>query len=149
MKILVINGPNLNLLGRRQPEVYGSETLADVEAKLKNLGKELGLKLTFKQSNKEGELVDYIQATLDDGTDGLLINPGAYGHTSIAMRDALLAVGKPFVEVHVSNVYGRETFRKQSMLSDIAAGVIAGFGTYGYELGLKGLNAALKTVIQA
>lgn len=145
MKVLVINGPNLNLLGRREPEVYGSATLADVEAKLTELGDELGLELTFRQSNKEGELVDYIQATLDDGTDGLLINPGAYGHTSIAMRDALLAVGKPFVEVHVSNVYAREPFRKQSMLSDIAAGVIAGFGTYSYELGLKGLKAALKT----
>lgn len=139
----MINGPNLNLLGRREPAVYGAVTLADIEAKLRQIATEQDLELTFKQSNREGELVDFIQATLDDGTAGILINPGAYGHTSIAMRDALLAVGKPFVEVHVSNVYGREAFRKESMLTDIAVGIVAGFGPLSYELGLTALKKNL------
>jgi 3-dehydroquinate dehydratase-2 len=143
LKILVINGPNLNLLGRREPAVYGAATLADIEAKLRQIAAQQNLELTFKQSNREGELVDFIQATLDDGTEGILINPGAYGHTSIAMRDALLAVGKPFVEVHVSNVYGREAYRKESMLTDIAVGIVAGFGPLSYELGLTALKKNL------
>ncbi len=139
----MINGPNLNLLGRREPAVYGAATLADIEAKLRQIAAQQNLELTFKQSNREGELVDFIQATLDDGTEGILINPGAYGHTSIAMRDALLAVGKPFVEVHVSNVYGREAYRKESMLTDIAVGIVAGFGPLSYELGLTALKKNL------
>ena len=139
----MINGPNLNLLGRREPAVYGAATLADIEAKLGQIAAQQNLELTFKQSNREGELVDFIQATLDDGTEGILINPGAYGHTSIAMRDALLAVGKPFVEVHVSNVYGREAYRKESMLTDIAVGIVAGFGPLSYELGLTALKKNL------
>jgi 3-dehydroquinate dehydratase II len=139
----VINGPNLNLLGRREPAVYGAATLADIEAKLREIAAQQNMELTFKQSNREGELVDFIQGTLDDGTEGILINPGAYGHTSIAMRDALLAVGKPFVEVHVSNVYGREAYRKESMLTDMAVGIVAGFGPLSYELGLTALKKNL------
>lgn len=139
----MINGPNLNLLGRREPAVYGAATLADIEAKLREIAAQQNMELTFKQSNREGELVDFIQATLDDGTEGILINPGAYGHTSIAMRDALLAVGKPFVEVHVSNVYGREAYRKESMLTDMAVGIVAGFGPLSYELGLTALKKNL------
>lgn len=144
MKVLVLNGPNLNLLGLREPGIYGGATLKDVETKLQNLGRELGLTPVFKQSNREGELVDFIQACLNDDTRGILVNPGAYGHTSIAMRDAFLAVGLPFVEVHVSNVYAREPFRKESMLSDIALGVVAGFGPLSYELGMQALAAKLK-----
>ncbi len=148
MKILVVNGPNLNLLGIREPETYGKTTLADIEASLRELAATLTkgsqLTLQFKQSNIEGEIVNFIQETLKDGTDAVLINPGAYGHTSIAIRDAFLATAKPFVEVHLSNVYSREPFRQKSYLSDIARGVIAGFGSTSYELGLRALVGILE-----
>ncbi len=149
MKILVINGPNLNLLGTREQSTYGKTTLSDVENRLKSLAVELSnthsqaLTLEFVQSNIEGELVSVIQSTLNSDVAGILINPGAYGHTSIAMRDAFLAVAVPFVEVHVSNIYARETFRHHSYLTDIAKGIVAGFGANSYELGLKALFEAL------
>lgn len=143
MKILVLNGPNLNLLGARETSTYGKTSLAEIESRLiklaKDISAEASLELEFKQSNVEGELVNIIQACLGAGVAGVLINPGAYGHTSIAIRDAFLAVAMPFVEVHVSNVYAREPFRHKSYLSDVALGVIAGFGANSYELGLRAL----------
>ncbi len=136
MNILVINGPNLNLLGLREPHIYGAETLSDVEAKLAALAADLGVRLNCFQSNHEGALVDKIQAAR--GTvDWVIINAGAYTHTSVAIRDALAGVGIPFVEVHISNVYAREDFRHHSYLSDKAAGVVAGLGTFGYEAALQ------------
>ena len=136
MDILVINGPNLNLLGLREPHIYGTETLSDVEAKLGALAADLGVRLSCFQSNHEGALVDKIQASR--GTvDWMIINAGAYTHTSVAIRDALAGVGIPFVEVHISNVYAREDFRHRSYLSDKAAGVVAGLGTFGYEAALQ------------
>jgi 3-dehydroquinate dehydratase II len=143
VKIAVLNGPNLNLLGRREPHVYGSTTLADVEARLVDVGAELGVEVECVQRNGEGELVDAVQG-LAGRADGVVINAGAYTHTSIALRDALLAVAIPFVEVHVSNVYAREPFRHHSMLASAAVGVLCGLGTYGYELGLRGLVASLR-----
>lgn len=143
MKILVLNGPNLNLLGARETSTYGKTSLAEIESRLiklaKDISAEASLELEFKQSNVEGELVNIIQACLGAGVAGVLINPGAYGHTSIAIRDAFLAIAMPFVEVHVSNVYAREPFRHKSYLSDVALGVIAGFGANSYELGLRAL----------
>ena len=137
-KILVLNGPNLNLLGTREPEVYGHETLADIETRLTTLAQELGsLQLAFLQSNAEATLIDRIHACLTDGTDFILINPAAFTHTSIALRDALLAVNKPFLEIHLSNIHAREPFRQQSVFSDIAFGCITGLGHQGYELGLR------------
>ncbi len=145
MKILVLNGPNLNLLGARETSTYGKTSLAEIESRLIKLAKDIsaadsnGLELEFKQSNIEGELVNIIQSCLGAGVAGMVINPGAYGHTSIAIRDAFLAIAMPFVEVHVSNVYAREPFRHKSYLSDVALGVIAGFGANSYELGLRAL----------
>lgn len=136
-RILVLNGPNLNLLGRREPEVYGTDTLADIETRTRALGNELGVAIEFYQSNHEGELIDRVHMAMDDGTNFLLVNPGAFTHTSIALRDALLGVAKPFIEVHISNVHAREPFRRHSYLSDIAKSVIAGCGTQGYELALR------------
>jgi len=144
MKILVLNGPNLNLLGIREKEHYGSLTLADIKKKLLKLGKELKVELSFFQSNSEAELVEKIQAAKQK-FDGILINAAAYTHTSIAIRDALSSVAIPFVEVHLSNLAKREDFRRGSMLSDLAAGVIYGFGPESYLLGLRGLAAYLKT----
>jgi 3-dehydroquinate dehydratase-2 len=134
-KILVLNGPNLNLLGVREPAIYGAQTLADIEQGL--VSKAAGLNLVFFQSNAEHELIDRIHAAFRDAVDFILINPGAYTHTSVALRDALLAVRIPFIEVHLSNVYAREPFRKHSYLSDIAKGVICGFGPLGYQLALQ------------
>ncbi len=145
MKILVLNGPNLNLLGARETSTYGKTSLAEIESRLINLAKDISaansknLELEFKRSNVEGELVNIIQSCLGAGVAGVVINPGAYGHTSIAIRDAFLAIAMPFVEVHVSNVYAREPFRHKSYLSDVALGVIAGFGANSYELGLRAL----------
>ena len=145
MKILVLNGPNLNLLGARETSTYGKTSLAEIESRLIKLAKDISaansndLELEFKQSNVEGELVNIIQSCLGAGVAGVVINPGAYGHTSIAIRDAFLAIAMPFVEVHVSNVYAREPFRHKSYLSDVALGVIAGFGANSYELGLRAL----------
>ncbi len=139
MRILVVNGPNLNLLGRREPEVYGNVTLDDVKALLQQLGKHLSIEVDMFQSNLEGELVTKIQQAPQEGFAGILINPAAYGHTSIALRDALKAVSLPFVEVHMSNIYSREDFRHKTYLSDIASGVVIGFGAQSYLLGLRGL----------
>jgi 3-dehydroquinate dehydratase-2 len=138
MKIAVINGPNLNLLGVREPEVYGRETLADVERSLRAAGKEIGADLEFIQFNGEGQLIDAIHA-LRGKVDGALVNAGAYSHSSLAIRDALTGVAVPFVEVHVTNIYAREAERRHSMLSSAAIGVVCGLGTFGYELALRGL----------
>lgn len=133
--ILVLNGPNLNLLGVREPSVYGSQTLKDIEDRLVALAP--GHRVVCFQSNAEHELIDRVHAAFRDSIDFILINPGAYTHTSIALRDAFLATRIPFIEVHLSNVYAREPFRKHSYLSDIAKGVIAGLGALGYELALQ------------
>ena len=139
----MLNGPNLNLLGVREPERYGTINLAEIERRVRSRAGELGVVIDpFLQSNHEGELVDAIQA-MKGVADGALLNAGGYTHTSVAMRDALLAVQVPFVEVHLSNVYGREEFRKQSLMADIAIGVIAGFGADSYLLGLQALVTVL------
>ncbi|MGE0859056.1 MAG: type II 3-dehydroquinate dehydratase [Gammaproteobacteria bacterium] len=135
-KLLLINGPNLNLLGLREPGVYGSATLADVEQRCAAVAAGLGHDLAAFQSNGEGALVDRIHAARSEGVAFILINPGAYTHTSVALRDALLGVQIPFIEVHISNVHAREAFRHHSYLSDIAVGVICGLGVQGYELAL-------------
>lgn len=142
VRVLVINGPNLNTLGWRQPELYGHETLADVEAMCIAAGKSMGMEIECFQANGEGELVDRIQSARGV-FDGIAINAGAYTHTSIAILDALLAVSLPAVEVHLSNVYQRETFRHSSYLAKAAVGVIAGFGTQSYILALHALNHRL------
>jgi 3-dehydroquinate dehydratase II len=136
-KILVLHGPNLNLLGSREPAVYGYDTLADINARLAAQAAVKGHDLHALQSNAEHELVNVLQAARTDGTAFVIINPGAFTHTSIALRDAFLAVGIPFIEVHLSNVYAREAFRQTSYLRDIARGVIIGLGAIGYELALE------------
>ena len=138
--LLLINGPNLNLLGSREPGVYGETNLTDVESRLKSLASEQGHDLACFQSNAEHEIVDRVQKASGDQVDFILLNPGAFTHTSIAIRDALLAVSIPFIEIHLSNVFAREDFRHKSYFSDIAAGCLFGLGAYGYELGL---NAAI------
>ena len=137
-RILVIHGPNLNLLGQREPEVYGSMTLADIEADLAELAASEGCALESFQSNHEGELIDRIQAALGE-SDGILINPGGLTHSSVALRDALSAVALPVIEVHLSNVFARESFRHHSYVSGIALGVISGLGAKGYCMGLSAL----------
>ena len=136
-KVLVINGPNLNLLGTREPEIYGATTLADVEDSLRAQGEALGVELSCFQSNHEGAIVDRIHAAHTEGVGWILINAGAYTHTSVAIRDALAGVAIPFVEVHISNVHKREAFRHHSWLSDVAEAVMVGFGTQGYGLALQ------------
>jgi len=138
VRIAVINGPNLNLLGRREPEIYGSATLADIEARLRTVGSELGATLTFVQHNGEGELVDAVQALMGTA-DGAIVNAGAYSHSSLALRDAFAAVRVPFVEVHLSNVHAREPERHRLVLASAALGVICGLGAYGYEAALRAL----------
>lgn len=138
MKIAIINGPNLNLLGTREPEIYGTETLADIESNLLKVAKELGVQVSFSQHNGEGEIVDAVQA-LRGRADGAVVNAGAYTHTSLAIRDALVGVRIPFVELHISNIFAREPERRHSTLADAAIAVICGFGAYGYELALRGL----------
>jgi 3-dehydroquinate dehydratase-2 len=135
--ILVLHGPNLNLLGTREPEVYGRVTLDEINSKLSAQALTKGAKLTYFQSNAEAALVDRVQQARTDGTDFIIINPAAFTHTSVAIRDALAAVAIPFVEVHLSNVHAREAFRKESFFSDIAVGVISGLGATGYELALQ------------
>jgi 3-dehydroquinate dehydratase-2 len=135
-KILVLNGPNLNLLGTREPEIYGHETLEDILTSLVNEAPE-GVIVTDLQSNAEHELVSAIHQAREDQVDFIIINPGAFTHTSVALRDAFLGVEIPFVEVHLSNVHAREEFRQHSYLSDIAVGVISGFGAQGYSFGLQ------------
>jgi len=140
--ILVIHGPNLNLLGVREPGVYGQGTLAEIDAQLQGLAKELGLELRSVQSNVEGEIVNAVQAAAGKA-QGILINPGAYTHTSVAIRDAIAAVGLPTVEVHLSNIYAREEFRHHSFIAPVAKGQIAGFGPQSYLLGLRALSSFL------
>lgn len=139
MKIKVIHGPNLNMLGVREPEVYGRHTLDDINADLSSHAKKLGVDLTCYQSNHEGDLVDQIQQALTDGINGLIINPGAYTHTSIALRDAISAVAIPTVEVHLSNIHARESFRHVSYLAPVCLGQICGMGALGYRLAMDGL----------
>ncbi|MES2606078.1 MAG: type II 3-dehydroquinate dehydratase [Pseudomonadota bacterium] len=136
-KILVLNGPNLNLLGTREPEVYGKLTLADIETRLKKLAADSGHNLEVMQSNAEATLIDRIHQAKADGVKFILINPAAFTHTSVALRDALLAVSIPFIEVHLSNVHARESFRHHSYFSDVAVGTIVGLGAQGYELALQ------------
>lgn len=134
--ILVLHGPNLNLLGTREPELYGSTTLADINRQLTALAKEKGHHLQVLQSNAEYELINRIHDARKEGVDFILINPAGLTHTSVALRDALLAVNIPFIEVHLSNIFSREEFRQHSFFSDVAVGVISGFGAKGYELAL-------------
>jgi 3-dehydroquinate dehydratase-2 len=142
--ILVIQGPNLNLLGTREPEVYGKTTLEDIHHRLGELAKAQSVELRTYQSNHEGELIDRIQQAKQDGVDFIIINPGAFTHTSVALRDVLAGVAIPFTEVHLSNIHQREEFRKHSYLSDIATGVICGLGAIGYELALQAAIARLQ-----
>lgn len=138
MRIAVLNGPNLNLLGEREPEIYGRVTLAQIEAATRERARGLGVECTWRQTNHEGELVEAIHA-LRGSADGALINAAAYTHTSLAVRDAVLAVAVPFVEVHLSNIFAREPERRRSLLADLAVGVVTGFGAESYRLGLEGL----------
>jgi 3-dehydroquinate dehydratase II len=141
-RVLVLNGPNLNMLGTREPGTYGSQTLSDIEKMCRAEGKTLGFAVTCKQSNREGELVDWIQQALGTA-EGIILNAGAYSHTSIAIHDALRAVGLPIIEVHLSNIYAREEFRHHSFVSAVATGVICGLGATGYKLALSALAEKL------
>lgn len=144
--ILVINGPNLNLLGRREPDVYGSTTLEQLEERLREDARRLAVRVEFFQSNHEGQIIDRIhKAFLEEKIDGILINPGGLTHTSVALRDALLGVKIPFIEIHISNLNAREPFRHRSYLSDAAVGVIAGLGITGYRFGLAALVERLRS----
>jgi len=145
--ILVLQGPNLNMLGQRQPDVYGTSTLADVQQSLDTAARACGVILEHFQSNVEGELVQKIQEASEAGCSGALINAGGYTHTSVAIRDALLATSLPFVEVHISCISAREAFRHTSLLSDLARGVVMGFGVSGYELALRGLINGLNSPV--
>jgi 3-dehydroquinate dehydratase-2 len=135
MKILVINGPNLNLLGKREPAVYGTTTLTDIENRLKK--RYPSVQFEFFQSNHEGALIDQLQKVIDGSFDGVVINPGAYSHYSYAIRDAIAALKTPVVEVHISNIHAREEFRRHSVITPVCKGVVAGFGDMGYELAVK------------
>ena len=143
MDLLLINGPNLNLVGKREPSIYGSKSLEDIQDELMIIAKDLDANLSFFQSNSEGQIIDCIQKCIEQ-TDGILINAGAFTHTSIALRDALLGVEIPYVEIHLSNIYSREEFRQKSFLSDKAVGLICGFGPMSYTLALQGIVAYLK-----
>jgi 3-dehydroquinate dehydratase-2 len=139
VKILVLNGPNLNLLGTREPEIYGTETLLDIEDKLTTKASESVVDIDFFQSNSEDGLIDRLHQAKKDLVDYVIINPGAFTHTSVALRDAFLGTNIPFIEVHISNIYSREDFRKKSFLSDISTGLITGLGTAGYEFALSSI----------
>jgi 3-dehydroquinate dehydratase II len=142
-RILLVNGPNLNLLGTREPEIYGADTLADIELRAAAVARECGHELTAFQSNAEHELIGRVHQAGRESTDFLILNPGAFTHTSVALRDAIAAVRLPFMEVHLSNVYAREAFRRQSYFSDIAVGSIVGLGAYGYELAVRAVARLL------
>jgi 3-dehydroquinate dehydratase-2 len=143
VRVAVLNGPNLNLLGLREPDLYGHDSLSDVERRLGELARELGLEIEFAQHNGEGALVDAIQ-DWHGRVHGALVNAGAYSHSSLAIRDALVGVAVPYVEVHITNVFGREPERRHSVLAADALGVVAGLGAHGYELALRGLVERLK-----
>lgn len=142
-KVKIINGPNINLTGLREPAVYGSETLRDINAEIAEKAAEIGFQCDFFQSNSEGELIDEIHSVLLGGYDGCVINAGAYTHYSYAIRDAIAATGKPFVEVHMSNIHGREEFRHTSVIAPVCVGQIAGFGKNSYVIALRALEAIL------
>lgn len=142
-KLLLLNGPNLNLLGNREPDVYGHTTLADIEARCQDLVTDAGHELTCLQSNNEGELIQAVQQAAADKVDFILLNPAGFTHSSVALRDALLATGIAFIEIHLSNIYAREAFRKHSYFSDVAVGVISGLGAQGYELAVQAALARL------
>ena len=144
MRILLINGPNLNTLGQREPEVYGRVTLADIEARVTERAQTLGTELQTFQSNHEGAIVDYLQQEAPSA-DGIIINPGALTHYGLSLRDALVAAGKPAVEVHVSNIYGRERFRRRSVTAEVCRGLVAGLGWFGYVAALEALVELLRT----
>lgn len=143
-KVLLLHGPNLNLLGTREPEIYGKDTLADIDFRLKMRAGEADVGLASLQSNSESALIDRIHEARGDGTDFIVINPGAFTHSSVALRDALTGVGIPFIEVHISNIHAREPFRRHSYLSDVAVGVICGLGAQGYELALEAALSRLR-----
>jgi len=136
-RILILHGPNLNLLGRREPDIYGRTTLVDIHAAMEARGRAAGVQIESFQSNSEGELIDRVQAAASEGIEFIIINPGGYTHTSVALRDALAGVAIPFIEVHLSNIQAREAFRHHSFFSDIAVGTICGLGAQGYELALE------------
>ncbi|OGA29030.1 MAG: type II 3-dehydroquinate dehydratase [Betaproteobacteria bacterium RIFCSPLOWO2_02_FULL_65_24] len=138
-RILVLHGPNLNLLGTREPEIYGTDTLGAINARLKELGRISGALIDCFQSNHEGQLIDRVQAARNEGVVGIILNPGGLTHTSVALRDALAAVAIPFLEVHLSNIHAREPFRRHSYFSDLAIGVVCGLGSHGYEVALRHL----------
>lgn len=144
MRIAVLNGPSLNLLGTREPAIYGTTTLADIERRLTSVGRELAVDIDFAQHNGEGDLIDTIHR-MRGTTAGALVNAGAYSHTSLAIRDAFTAVSVPFVEIHLTNIFSREPERRTSMLAPAARGVLCGFGAYGYELALRGLVSLLNS----
>lgn len=143
-RILLLNGPNLNMLGQREPEIYGSATLAHIESELRHKAESLGITLDCRQSNAEYELIDWVQEAASSKVDFIIINPAAYTHTSIALRDALAAVAIPFIEVHLSNIHAREAFRRHSYLAELAVGVICGCGAKGYELALQAAVSKLQ-----
>jgi 3-dehydroquinate dehydratase-2 len=144
-RLLLLNGPNLNLLGSREPEIYGTDTLATIEERLRKIAGDAGHELTAFQSNAEHELIERVHGAPKAGIAFLIFNPGAFSHTSLALRDALLGVQLPFIEVHLSNTFARESFRKHSYLSDIASGCIVGLGPLGYELALRAAIRKLQT----
>ncbi len=144
MKIMVINGPNIQLLGVRKPGIYGNATLSDLQERLEKVARELKVKISFFQSNHEGALVDVIGSAIDDGIDGIIINPAAYTHTSIAIHDALESVEIPAIEVHISNIHKREEFRRKSVTAPACLGQISGLGTEGYEWALRAITDYLK-----
>lgn len=137
MKLLILNGPNLNRIGKREPDIYGHETLDDVEKKLTKIAEKESIKLDFFQSNTEGVLIDRIHEAADDGTDGIIFNPGAFTHYSIALRDAIASIDVPAIEVHISNIHTRESFRQISVIAPVCIGQLTGFGTDGYTLALQ------------
>jgi 3-dehydroquinate dehydratase-2 len=141
--VFVLNGPNLNMLGKREPGIYGGKTLADIEADCRAIGSELGLAIDFRQSNHEGVLVDWIQEA-DEKADAVCLNPGAYGHTSIALHDAIRAIGKPVIELHLSNVHAREEFRHKTWTAPAVKGIICGFGAHSYILALQAARELIR-----
>jgi len=143
-RLLLLNGPNLNLLGDREPDLYGTVTLESIQARCQALARELGHELDCMQSNAEHELIQRVQSAGNAGVGAIVINPAAFTHTSVALRDALTAVAIPFIEVHLSNVHGREPFRRRSYFSAVAAGVISGLGPLGYELAIRAADALLR-----